>query len=409
MRKLRVLDLFSGIGGFSLGLERTGGFETVAFCEIEEFPRKVLRKHWPEVPIYEDVRTLTADVLERDGIAVDVITGGFPCQDISTAGKQAGIGEGTRSGLWSEIVRLTRELSPRYVIVENVANLLSGPSEKRGGWFGRVLGDLAECGYDAEWENIPASALGAPHRRERVWIVAYANSSRQQQGDKTLARKSSKQFNSAGFLSEVLADPCKIQLQGRGAKKVHGFSSLSREFGRSGSDTCGRWAVEPAVGRVANGVPATLDIAGIVEYISNHGSEKQSNVAQASATQGSSGKVRILRNYLELTTASPKLGNAGCGAGVVPEMPYKRGLGCGEMGEGAEKETAVRNLSELVSAEMFTSDKNVLSKLPISPRQVQRWLAVGDRTSRIAALGNAVVPQIPELIGQAILKADHGS
>jgi len=174
-RKLAVLDLFSGIGGFSLGLERTGGFETVAFCEIEPFPRKVLAKHWPEVPQYEDVTKLTGDILERDGIAVDVITGGFPCQDISCAGKQAGIGEGTRSGLWSEIVRLIGDLSPRYVIVENVANLLSGPSDKRGGWFGRILGDLAECGYDAEWENIPASALGAPHRRERVWIVAYPN------------------------------------------------------------------------------------------------------------------------------------------------------------------------------------------------------------------------------------------
>ena len=178
MKKLRVLDLFSGIGGFSLGLERTGGFETVAFCEIEEFPRRVLAKHWPEVPCYHDVRTLTADVLRRDGIAVDVITGGFPCQDLSVAGKQRGMGEGTRSGLWSEIVRLIGELRPRYVIVENVANLLSGPSQKRGGWFGRVLGDLAECGYDAEWENIPASALGAPHRRERVWIVAYANGNR---------------------------------------------------------------------------------------------------------------------------------------------------------------------------------------------------------------------------------------
>jgi len=173
MHKLRVLDLFSGIGGFSLGLERTGGFETVAFCEIEDFPRKVLAKHWPEVPCYEDVTKLTGDILERDGIAVDVITGGFPCQDISIAGKQAGIGQGTRSGLWSEIIRLIGELSPSYVIVENVSNLLSGPSEQRGGWFGRVLGDLAECGYDAEWENIPASALGAPHRRERVWIVAY--------------------------------------------------------------------------------------------------------------------------------------------------------------------------------------------------------------------------------------------
>jgi DNA (cytosine-5)-methyltransferase 1 len=173
MTKLRVLDLFSGIGGFSLGLERTGGFETVAFCEIEPFPRKVLAKHWPEVPQYDDVRTLTAEVLARDGIAVDVITGGFPCQDLSVAGKQRGMGEGTRSGLWSEIVRLIGELRPRYVIVENVAALLAGPSEKRGGWFGRVLGDLAECGYDAEWENIPASAVGASHRRERVWVVAY--------------------------------------------------------------------------------------------------------------------------------------------------------------------------------------------------------------------------------------------
>jgi len=84
------------------------------------------------------------------------------------------MGEGTRSGLWSEIVRLAGELRPDYIIVENVAALLRGPSERPGRWFGRVLGDLAECGYDAEWENIPAAALGAPHRRERVWIVAYA-------------------------------------------------------------------------------------------------------------------------------------------------------------------------------------------------------------------------------------------
>jgi len=178
MSKLRVLDLFSGIGGFSLGLERTGGFETVAFCEIEPFPRKVLAKHWPGVLIYHDVTKLTGDILARDGIAVDVITGGFPCQDISVAGKQRGMGEGTRSGLWSEIVRLVGELRPSFVIVENVAALLAGPIERRGGWFGRVLGDLAECGYDAEWENIPASALGAPHRRERVWVVAHPKQAR---------------------------------------------------------------------------------------------------------------------------------------------------------------------------------------------------------------------------------------
>ena len=171
--KLKVLDLFSGIGGFSLGLERTGGFDTVAFCEIEPFPRKVLAKHWPEVPCYEDVTKLTGNILRRDGISVDVITGGFPCQDISVAGKQAGIGEGTRSGLWSECERLLGELRPQYAIFENVTNLLSGPSEQPGRWFSRILCDLAEIGYDAEWHDIPASYVGAPHRRSRIWIIAY--------------------------------------------------------------------------------------------------------------------------------------------------------------------------------------------------------------------------------------------
>lgn len=180
--KLRVLDLFSGIGGFSLGLERTGGFETVAFCEIEEFPRKVLAKHWPEVPQYDDVRTLTGDVLARDGIAVDVITGGFPCQDISVAGKQAGIGDGTRSGLWSECLRLVGELRPKFALFENVSNLLSGPSERPGGWFSTILSDLAGAGYDAEWADIPASYVGAWHRRGRVWILAYPNEIGGQQG-----------------------------------------------------------------------------------------------------------------------------------------------------------------------------------------------------------------------------------
>lgn len=170
--KLRVLDLFSGIGGFSLGLERTGGFETVAFCEIEPFPRRVLAKHWPGVPCYDDVRTLAGARLAADGITVDVITGGFPCQDLSVAGKQRGMGEGTRSGLWSEIVRLIGDLRPRYVIVENVAALLAGPSERRGGWFGRVLGDLAEVRYDAEWHCIPASYVGCRQLRDRVWVVA---------------------------------------------------------------------------------------------------------------------------------------------------------------------------------------------------------------------------------------------
>lgn len=168
---MKVLDLFSGIGGFSYGLESTGGFETVAFAECEPYPIAVLKKHWPTVRVYEDVRQITATRLFRDGIEPDVITGGFPCQDISTAGQQAGI-EGERSGLWSECARILGEVRPRYAIFENVTNLLSG---NEGKWFERVLWDISKVGYDAEWHCISASSIGAPHKRDRVWIVAYPN------------------------------------------------------------------------------------------------------------------------------------------------------------------------------------------------------------------------------------------
>jgi DNA (cytosine-5)-methyltransferase 1 len=164
----RLLDLFSGIGGFSLGLERSGGFKTVAFCEIDPYCRKVLAKHWPEVPQYDDVRTLTAERLAADGIGVDAICGGFPCQDLSTSGGGLGL-DGERSGLWREFARLIRELRPRFVLVENSPELLDG-------WAGEVFGTLAEVGLNIEWHCIPAAAVGAPHRRDRVWIAAYAPS-----------------------------------------------------------------------------------------------------------------------------------------------------------------------------------------------------------------------------------------
>lgn len=164
---MNVLDLFSGIGGFSLGLERAG-MRTIAFCEINPFCRAVLRRHWPNVPCWPDVREVRAARLYNLGLKpIDVICGGFPCQDISSAGKKAGIG-GLRSGLWIEYARLVREVRPRYVIVENSADLLA-----RG--LGIVLGDLAEIGYDAEWHCISAAAIGACHGRDRCWIIGYPN------------------------------------------------------------------------------------------------------------------------------------------------------------------------------------------------------------------------------------------
>lgn len=155
-------SLFSGIGGIDLGFDRAG-LRCAWQVEINPFARKVLEKHWPGVPKHDDIRTFRPT-------PVDVVCGGFPCQDISNAGKRKGI-EGERSGLWFEYLRIIREIRPRFVVVENVAALLV-----RG--FDRVLGGLAECGYDAEWRVLSACQLGAPHARERLFCVAYRDKER---------------------------------------------------------------------------------------------------------------------------------------------------------------------------------------------------------------------------------------
>ena len=162
---LRLLDTFSGIGGFSYAAEHiVGGFETVAFVEREPYCQKILSKHWPSVPIHDDITTFNPKPY-----SADVICGGFPCQDISLAGKQAGIKEGTRSGLFYELMRVVRLVRPQYVILENVSAILANGLDT-------VLAELAQAGFDAEWACIPASAVGACHQRDRWWLVAYAKS-----------------------------------------------------------------------------------------------------------------------------------------------------------------------------------------------------------------------------------------
>jgi DNA (cytosine-5)-methyltransferase 1 len=157
-----MIDTFSGIGGFSLAARWLGGIETVQFVEREPYCQRILAKHWPTVPIHDDICTFNP----APGSA-DIVCGGFPCQDISTAGKQAGIKEGTRSGLFYELMRVIRLVGPRYVVLENVAAITSNGMDA-------VLGTLAEAGFDAEWACIPAADVGACHRRDRWWCVAYA-------------------------------------------------------------------------------------------------------------------------------------------------------------------------------------------------------------------------------------------
>ena len=160
-----VLDLFSGIGGFSLGFERAG-MNTAAFCEIDLFCQQVLARHWPSTPVYDDIKQLTARRLHHDLIpSIDLICGGYPCQPFSTAGNRRRH-EDPRH-LWPEMHRLIRELRPRWVVCENVAGHVELGLDA-------VLADLDAAGYTSTPFVIPACAVGAPHRRDRIWIVAHA-------------------------------------------------------------------------------------------------------------------------------------------------------------------------------------------------------------------------------------------
>ena len=167
---MKHLDLFSGIGGFALAA-RWAGMETVGFCEKDEFCRQVLKKHWPNVPIYEDIKEVTGEGLRKDGIKPDILTGGFPCQPFSVAGKRRGRDDDRH--LWPEMLRVIRESRPRWVVGENVRNLTS----IQGGMvFENVCVDLEDEGYEVRSFIIPACGVNAPHKRDRVWILAHASS-----------------------------------------------------------------------------------------------------------------------------------------------------------------------------------------------------------------------------------------
>jgi DNA (cytosine-5)-methyltransferase 1 len=166
MHQLIHLDLFSGIGGFALAARMVGGIETRQFIEIDPYCQRVLAKNFPGVPIHGDAKTFTAQPGD-----FDLITAGFPCQPHSTAGSRKASQDDR--DLWPELYRIICQVQPRWIVLENVRGLLSSEA---GQFFRDILWDLARAGLDAEWAVIPASDLGAPHQRERLLILAYANS-----------------------------------------------------------------------------------------------------------------------------------------------------------------------------------------------------------------------------------------
>jgi len=266
-------SLFAGIGGIDLGFERAG-----LVCkwqvEINQYARKVLQKHWPEVPKHDDIRTFDATTW------VDVIVAGFPCQDISYAGKGAGL-SGERSGLFYEAVRVIREVGPRIIVLENVAALLT-----RG--IGDVLGTLASIGFDCEWHCIPASAVGAPHRRDRIFVLGWNTNGVEQNSQRGVCRRTiadternsvrvsdsesigcgtRRQWRTAGLGSgqegtAIVADSTNADRREDGCAATAGGTEHGQQFGGAFGRAMPRddwWASEPAVGRVADGVPNRVD------------------------------------------------------------------------------------------------------------------------------------------------------
>lgn len=218
--EMNVLSLFSGIGGLDLGLQRAG-MTIAGQVEIDPWCQKVLAKHWPEVPRHDDVRTAAGWWGDRR--TPDLVCGGFPCQPVSYAGRRRA--QDDPRWLWPAMAAVVRRLRPRFVLVENVTGLSTAG-------LGDVLGDLAALGFDAEWGVLSACAMGAPHSRERLFIVADAN------------------------MSGTARQPALGRPRTETQTRVWPGAAERRGPGRPGDDW---WATEPRVGRVADGIPRRVD------------------------------------------------------------------------------------------------------------------------------------------------------
>ena len=260
MSKLKVGSLFAGIGGFDLGLERTGGFEIEWQCEIDPYCQKILAKHWSNVRRYGDIRAIGVNTPP-----IDVLCGGFPCQPVSQAGLRLGTED--ERWLWPEFFRVLRILRPRYALIENTARLTSlGMPD--------VLRDLASVRYESEWDVIPAAAVGAPHLRERIWILAYPASSERQHGR-----------HGRGYAKDVLPEG----ERGVETQRREDWELIELVPGICLREAQDWWRTQSGVARSVNGIPDWMDrnhaignaiVPQIAEWIGNRILDYEKGVRQ---------------------------------------------------------------------------------------------------------------------------------
>jgi len=448
---LKLGSLFSGIGGIELGFERTGGFKTIWHCEIEPYPSAVLEQHWPDVPNLGDITKVNWNEVERP----DIIVGGFPCQDISVAGRGAGIKEGTRSGLWSEYARAIRELRPRYVVVENVPMLA-----RRG--LARVLGDIASLGYDAEWFTIRASDVGAPHRRERLFIIAHPNNEPREgvgmcldasegwqpplgrdnagvdvaHADHTRSCPSSSGINKDGEKKNAGRErqPFSESNGHADAPDTSGTATKLEEYRSGGQEWQPSYAPQPEVLRQEDGSACTEGCGTGVD--AGMQAKPHDNVGITDSNS------RDVENQRETSNAPDTSGNGQrgriCGNGANEgrelqehtegEQPIFRGEAEGRDGESKELDAPdtrsqrahgfgqgqVRRFPEFSWCEDIREVKELFNR-PDIPEPLVRGVNDGlprgmdgfIRKERTKALGNAVVPQVAEVVAERVLMMEE--
>ena len=366
--KLKILDLFSGLGGFSLGLERTGSFKTIAFCDNDKYSKLVLQKHWKGVKIYNDVKEITKEKFIADGIQFpDIITGGFPCQPFSVAGKQEGTDDDRH--LWPVMFRIIQEFTPRWVIGENVKGLTN---IQDGVVFETVCTDLEGEGYEVRTFNIPAAGVGAPHRRERIWIVAH--------------RK------------ESMVNPDDVRLE------QHNETEEEPSWWRTST------TFEPTsdvVNSEHNG-SFTSTIEGSSAASSNDNEKGQNETSEFEGTSGSRNSEDVADTYARLSNGTYEEVQSGW------QTSDSSSEGSTDV---ANTKSSDRNDNEAVAGNGGSSTQEVFGDGSSVSGESSWWHTEPDvgrvahgvpgRVYRLKGLGNSIVPKIAEEIGKAIVEAEN--
>ena len=376
--QLKVLDLFSGLGGFSLGLERTGYFKTIAFCEIDKYCSLILDKHWKGIKIYNDVRKINKEQFDTDGIEYpDIITGGFPCQPFSVAGKQKGTGDDRH--LWPEMFRIIKTFKPKFVIGENVKGLIN---IQDGVVFETVCTDLESEGYEVQAFNIPAAGVGAPHRRERIWILATLGNSELNGSSTTKITRSIIETSNNNKKGENATREFEGTSKSRYSQDV---ANTESERTRSNNE---------GIRQGISGTSRGQETIGTKEYVEN----SRRTLQQGTVFQG--------ENENEI-----RKGNADQSKRSSSSSEYDVANSSSEQSHSNDNGQEQREISQQEQIELGGRSSGTLwpSNWEFEPNVGRVANGVPGRVHRLKGLGNSIVPKIAEEIGKAIIGAYNGS